>query len=136
MLIFAIVIIVLKYAEGIEISVEGTWHLVIDDRDFNWGRGLKDTYNSPGNQIKVTISGSDGRNWTVDVRRIDTKWHRDFVLKLKTTGKETTVEPTSKVLLSGRGNKSHNIKLILEGVSLQVPPDTYATTITYTVTAE
>jgi len=134
--ILVIVLTVLKYAEGIEISVDGSWDLIIDDRYFDWGRGLQDTYKSPGNQIKVKISGSGGSQWQVDVRRRDVNWHRDFVIKLKTKGKETTVETTSKVFLSDKGNKSHNIKLILEGVSLQIPPDTYSTTVIYTVTSE
>ena len=135
--ILTIAITVPKYAEGIAISVAGSWDLYIDDTYFTWEGGLQDTYESDVDQINVTISEADNNRWQLDVRRDDTNWHSDFVLtllKLEKPEKEVTVETTSQEFLTGEGNKSYDIKVILEGVSLQISPDFYITTVTYTVT--
>ena len=72
----------------------------------------------------------------MDVRRSDTNWHSDFVLKLKRRMREVTVETTSREFFTGRGDSSYSIQMILEGVSLQISPDIYVTTIIYTIAAE
>jgi len=125
-----------KYAEGIEIGITGFWDLIIDDRYFTWEGGLQDIYESDKNQINLEISDSDGGNWKLDVRRSDTNWHSDFVLKLKRRMREVTVETTSREFFTGRGDSSYSIQMILEGVSLQISPDIYVTTIIYTIAAE
>ena len=134
--ILTIAITVPKYAEGIAISVAGSWDLYIDDTYFTWEGGLQDTYESDKDQINVTISEADNNRWKLDVRRSDTNWHSDFVLKLKSKKpkKEVTVETTSQEFFTGKDNKSYDIQIILENVSLQISPDTYVTTVIYTVT--
>lgn len=132
--ILTIAITVPKYAEGIAINVTGDWDLVINDTYFTWEGGLQDTYES---DVNLTISDANKINWELDVRRSDTNWHSDFVLKLlklEKPRKEVTVETTSKLFFADRDNKSYGIKVILEGVSLQISPDTYVTTVIYTVT--
>ena len=126
-----------KYAEGkvnVKIKTE-PWNLVIDDRYLTWD-GLQDTYES-NVEVEVTVTGAGShKNWRVDVRRDDTNWHGDFVLELKKPGKEVTVETTDQEFITGEGNNSYDIQIILKGVSIQISPDAYITTVIYTVTEE
>jgi hypothetical protein len=134
-LVLIIFITVAKYAEGIEISVASSWNLAIDDRYLRWGI-LQNRYESDIDGVNITISNSDGGRWKLYVRRNDINWHSDFVLKLRRGRNEVTVETTNKEFLEGKGDASYRIQVILEGVSLQISPDTYVTTVIYTITPE
>jgi len=137
-------------AGAIDIAVTGPWSLTIDEDDLIAGAGsdLISTYESNTDQVSIVISNTTGNddNWRVDVRRTDTTWHSDFVLSIKRTGDGTgggsitdgttyqQVGTTNSEMFSGAGDRSNiPIQLQLGGVSLQVAPDTYSTTITYTV---
>ena len=137
-------------AGAIDITVAGPWSLTIDADDLIGGAGseLNSTYESTANQTLIAISNTAGNddNWRVDVRRADTTWHNDFTLSVKRTGDGSgggsvsggsayqAVGTTDSAFFSGSGDRSDvPIQLKLSGVSLQIPPDTYLTAITYRV---
>lgn len=139
-----------KTCEAIDIAVTGSWALTIDASNLTGGAGtdLTDTHESASHQVTVTISTTTGNddNWRVDVKRTDTTWHGDFTLSVKRTGDGTgggtitggaayqAVATTDNAFFSGAGDRSDiPVQLRLSGVSVQVPPDTYSTTATYTV---
>jgi len=126
-------------AEAVSISVTGNWDLVFGESDLIAGAGtdLRSSYQSAPNQIRLRISGSSGP-WRVDVRKDDTGWHSNFVLKLrKTSGKNKpiiTVRDTNTEFFSGNKDGSHNVRVILENVSVAISADTYTTKLIFTVT--
>jgi len=137
-------------AGAIEITATGPWSLTIDADDLVAGAGsdLVSTYESNADQAVIVISNTTGNedNWRVDVKRSDTTWHNDFVLSVRRTGDGTgggaitggsgyqAVGTADSAFFSGAGDRSNiPIQLQLSGVSLQVAPNTYSTTITYTV---
>lgn len=139
-----------RTSHAIDIALTGTWALSIDASDLTGGPGtdLIDTYESTADQITVTISNTAGAddNWRVDIRRTDTTWHGDFGLHVKRTGDGTgggsisggtayqEVTTSDGAFFSGAGDRTDvPIQLKLTGVSVQVAPDTYSTTVTYTV---
>jgi hypothetical protein len=135
-------------AAAIDITVTGTWVETIDENDLAGGPGsdLVSTYQSAADQKTINITGSGGHRWRVDVRKIDINWHSDFRLYIRrtTTGfgigwvaggaSYQEITDTYQTFFWGRGNR-WNIRAQegLTGVSVQVPSDTYTTTVYYTV---
>jgi len=134
----------------ISIDATGDWSETIDASDLQAGAGsdLKSTYESAAGTGLLTISGTSGNGdtWRVDVRRSDTTWHTNFTLSVKRTGDGTgggsissraayqAIGLSDAAFFSGAGDRSGiPLQFKLEGMSLQVPPATYSTTITYTV---
>lgn len=130
------------------INVTGNWSETIDASDLQAGAGsdLKSTYESAADAGLLTISDTAGGAWRVDVRRSDTTWHTNFTLSVKRTGDGTgggsissgaayqAIGLSDAAFFSGAGDRSGiPLQFKLEGMSLQVPPATYSTTITYTV---
>ncbi len=130
-----------RTAAAVSITVIGHWEPSIVVRPLTAGResGLQSTYESAVNQIRLRISGSAG-NWKVSVRKEDTNWHPNLVLKIrKSSGKDkpiVTVQNTNMEFFSGDRDTNAHLQLTLEGVSVEVPPDTYTTTVIYTITEE
>jgi hypothetical protein len=139
-----------KTCDAIDIVVTGSWALTIDASNLTGGAGtdLIDTYESASNQVTVTISGTtgDSDNWRVDVKRTDSTWHNDFTLSVKRTGDGAgggsisggtayqAVGTSDSAFFSGAGDRSDvPVQLELSGVSVQVAPNTYSTSVTYTV---
>ena len=139
-----------KTCEAIDIAVTGAWSLSIDAGDLTGGAGtdLTSTYESGASQVTVTISntGGAGDNWRVDVKRTDGTWHGDFTLSVQRTAGGTgggsltggdeyqAVGTTDSAFFSGAGDWTDvPVQLKLTGVSVQVPPSGYSTTVTYTV---
>ena len=137
-------------AEAMDIIATGNWSSTIDASDLVAGPGsdLISTYQSNSDQTLLTVSNTTGNDdvWRVDVKRTDTNWHNDFVFYVKRTGDGTgggsitggntyqEVGTTNSSFFSGSGDRSNiTIQLQLSGMSIQVPPDTYSTTITCTV---
>lgn len=150
-LLLLLPIIVKKSAEAaISITATGNWSETIDALDLQAGAGsdLISTYQSTSNAVSIDISGTAGvdDNWRVDVKKVDSVWHNSFHLYVKRTsdgtgsgsisGGDTYQEVTDTDLsfFSGNGDRNNiNVQLKLTGVSIQAPPDTYTTTIYYTV---
>ncbi len=95
--------------------------------------------------MSIDITATSG-NWGLDVKKIDTNWHSNLHLHVKRTSDGTgsgtisggdsyqEVTDIDQSFFSGNSDRSNvNVQLKLTGVSIQVPPDTYTTTIYYTV---
>ena len=134
--------------DAINLTVSGSWTNVIDVSDLQGGPGsdLIASYESPLNQIALTISSASGLNWQISVRKIDSVWNASLQLAAKRTSSGSgtgtvsggtsylTLTSTDQTLFTGRGNKSSvAIRLRLSGVSVDIPPNTYSTTVVYTV---
>lgn len=127
------------------IVVTGEWSLIIDQNHLVSGPGsdLIDTYESATNQVQIDIWGSD-RTWRVDVHRVDTNWHSNFILQVRRQPNNRiqggltyqTVTPVPQQFF--RSNNRRNVSGIqvqfrLMGVSINVDPNTYSTTVVYTL---
>ena len=150
-LVFLLCFMFLSYqAQALDISVSGSWSLTINANDLIYGAGskLRSDYESVSDAVSINISGatSDGDRWQVDVSKSDTHWSSSFILYIKRTsdgvGSGSVSGGTSyqgitegnQSFFSGSGNRNGiTAQLKLSGMSLQIPPDTYTTTIYYTV---
>ena len=83
----------------------------------------------------------------MDEKKTDTNWHNDFGLYVKRNSNGNNNPPlsggttyqlvTDSDLLFFTGKKSPtaiDIQLKIDNVSVQIPPDTYTTTVVYTAT--
>ena len=136
-------------AGAIRIRVNGSWTETIDIADLVGppGSDLVSSYESATNQIDIDIDYVDEVPWSVDVRRVDSNWHANFQLFVRrtsshyrvyggTTYQEVTTSNQDFFYTTQEENDEYNIKvqLRLDGVSIQIPPGTYTTTVYYTVT--
>lgn len=133
---------------AINLTVTGSWNLNITAGDLISGAGsdLKSTYESDKRAITIDITRSE-KNWQVDVCKSDTNWPNNFHLYVKRTSNGSgsgnisggttyqEVTDTDKYFFSGEKKcRRINIQLKLSGVSIAIPPNSYITTIIYTVT--
>jgi len=121
-----------------QLNIDGEW--IFDITDYPQpvpGNDLKNEYESPtGGFINMDITGSAGANWQVTVRRTDGTWiPASFTLSVRRgTGSYVVIDTTDKVFTTGSDNISNiPLQCRLQGVSVQIPPATYDTTVTYTV---
>lgn len=132
---------------AISITVTGSWSETINASDLQAGAGsdLISTYQSAADALSIDISSTSG-NWAVDVKKVDANWHNNLHLHVKRTsdgtgpgsisGGNTYQEVTDigQSVFSGNGDRSNvNTQLKLTGVSIQVPIDSYSSTVYYTV---
>ena len=129
-----------------DISVIGSWSETIDENDLLAGAGtdLKNSYESPDDQVLITISGTTG-GWRVDIKKVDANWHANLALSVRRTGSGaggsvsggdtyTEVTATDQPFFTGSGGVSGiKAQIKLSGISIQVLPDNYSTTVYYTV---
>jgi len=129
-----------------DISVIGSWSETIDENDLLAGAGtdLKNSYESPDDQVLITISGTTG-GWRVDIKKVDANWHADLALSVRRTGSGaggsvsggdtyTEVTVTDQPFFTGSGGVSGiTAQIKLSGISIQVLPDNYSITVYYTV---
>jgi hypothetical protein len=129
---------------AISITVTGDWPETINSMDLQDGAGsdLISTYESANTiYIDITASGS----WKVVVKKDDTTWHNNLHLHVKRTSDGTGTGgisgggtyqevTTNQDFFSGSLDRSAiTVQLMLTGVSIQVPPGAYETTVSYTV---
>ena len=136
--------------QALDITVTGSWSRTIDALDLQSGAGsdLNSSYESAADAVSINISATTGASdaWRVDVRKTDTNWHNNFYLYVQRTsdgtgsgsisggGSYQEITDTDQSFFSGSGDRSDiDFQLKLTGVSLQISPDTYTTTIYYTV---
>lgn len=147
-LLFAFMFSANKAGEAaISISSTGNWSETIDALDLQAGAGsdLIDTYESTADQVSIDIIDPIN-NWRVGVKKVDTTWHSSFHLYVKRTSDGTgsgsisggtiyqEVSGTDQSFFSGSDDRSGiQIQSKLSGISVQIPPDIYTTTIYYTV---
>lgn len=141
----------LRVSASITIGVAGGgWAPEITSGHLQTGPGsdLLSTYTSAVDAVELNVSGATGIDdyWRIDVHRTDTLWHPNLTLSLRRTGDGLggggiadglafqPLDVMETTLCSGNGDRTAvPMQLRLGGVSLQVPPATYITTITYTV---
>jgi hypothetical protein len=131
-----------------DITVTGSWSETIDGSDLQSGAGsdLIDTYESQSDQIIIDITGAGMDSWRVDVSKVDGNWHGNFQLYVRRTSDGIGVGPinggttyqevtdTDQSFFDSQQSRTDiHVQLKLEGVSIQIPPDTYSTTVYYTV---
>ena len=141
-------------AQTQSVSVSGDWSLAIDETDLQSGVGsdLIDTYESNTNQVYVNVSKSGGLfsnwYWRVDITKSDGNWHSNFHLDVRRTSDgigfggsisgltsyQEILDSTPPYFTGSRNRYLIAMQYRLRGVSVQVPPDTYVTTVIYTVT--
>ncbi|MDI3543419.1 MAG: hypothetical protein PWP57_1024 [Candidatus Atribacteria bacterium] len=124
---------------AISIAATGGWSETIDKDDLVSGAGsdLKSSYESASGATLLTISGCTGDTdtWKVRVSRTDYNWHSNFVLYVR-RGEDDyqAITTTDSDFFSGAGDTANiALQYKLTGMSVQIPPATYSTTITYTV---
>lgn len=143
----------LTEVEAIDISAAGGWSETIDENDLQSGAGsdLTDIYESVTGATTASISNcaGDSDNWRVDVRRSDGNWHGDYVLYVQRTSEGTgtgsisggdayiEVTTTDIEFFSGAGNRDNiELQYKLTGMSINASPNTYNTTIIFTIADE
>ncbi len=149
-LLIGLILLCSKAEAPISITVTGSWSETIDASDLQAGAGsnLNSTYESASNAVSIDISGTAGTgdNWRINVKKVDSVWHDNFNLYVKRTsdgagsgdisggGFYQEVDFDDQSFFSGDNDRSNiNVQLKVDGVSVQVPPNNYATTIYYTV---
>jgi hypothetical protein len=133
---------------SIDITVTGSWSENIDALNLLAGAGsnLTDTYQSATAAVQLNITAIG--NWRVDVKKTDSNWHSSLELYVKRTGDGTGTggipsggtsyqkvdTDIDQSFFTGNGDRSNiPVQLQLTGVSIQVPPGVYTTTVYYTV---
>jgi len=153
-LLIGILLLLLPEAEAIDINATGGWTETIDAADLTAGAGsdLTTTYTSATNATLITIINCTGStdNWRVDVRRLDINWSASFTLRVRRTNTGTAgsgggscctgggsfmnITTTDQTFFSGRGNRNNvACRYRLLGMSINIPPATYSTTVIYTI---
>lgn len=135
---------------AIDLASAGDWTRTITAADLQAGAGsdLTATYLSDPVVMSLAITGTIDNNdtWRIDVRRTDSNWHNDFTLAIKRTGDGSggggiadgdayrAITMTDASFFTGAGDRFNvPLQLQLTGMSIQAPPATYSTTITFTV---
>ena len=135
------------FCYAIRISVTGSWTETIDVNDLRSvaGSDLNSTYSSATNQVIINVTEATLR-WEVRIRRVDSNWQASFTLSARRTSSHRNVIGGTAYLTvttsdqrffytnSNNNNPSNiNIQYRLSGVSVQIPPGTYTTTVYYTI---
>ena len=134
---------------AITLTVSGSWDLSIDATDLAGGAGsdLIDTYESDPAAVSLTILDiAPAVPWRIDIRKVDLYWPAAFSPYARRTSSGTgsgsvaggdsyqIITDSDSAFFSGIGDRTDiSIQLKLTGVTIQVPPDSYTTTVQYTV---
>lgn len=131
-----------------DITVTGSWSGSIDGSDLQSGAGsdLVDTYESLSDQIIIDVTGAGMNSWRVDVSKVDGNWDGNFHLYVRRTSDGIGMGPinggtayqevmdTDQSFFDSQQSRTDiHVQLKLNGVSVQIPPDAYSTTVYYTV---
>jgi len=138
----------ISFIYAIRIRVTGQWSEIIDVNDLAGppGSDLIPYQESAINQVLVDINNTN-LFWDVSVYKVDSFWPPAFRLYVRRTGNGTgpgnisgglnylEIIDTEQIFFSGsRQRRGIPLQFRLEGVSVQIPPQVYTTTIIYTVT--
>lgn len=144
------ILLVFTKAEAIDVTATGSWNRTVDASDLASGAGsdLVGIYESAVNATALTILNTTGNtdNWRTDVRRSDGTWHGNFILYIQRTSdgtgggsisgglSYTVIGTTDSQFFAGAGDRSSvNLQYKLTGMSVSIPPNTYSTTVVFTV---
>jgi len=136
-------------AAAIDVVVTGNWSETIDAADLVGGAGtnLTSSHESPSDQVSLRVSNTAGVGdaWSIDVHRVDgVSWSGSIALYARRTGDGggsvtggityQSITTTAQSFFSGSDDVSEiAIQLKLDGMSIQIAPDTYAAMVIFTV---
>lgn len=146
----ASLVLVTALGAVISITVTGSWSLSIGQVDLQGAAGsdLNPSYESATNQLSMAIGGTGGHTWRVDVKRVDSTWHADFLLYIKRTNGGTggkgslyaggteygLITTSDQTFWTGKRDRSGvDLQEQLGGVSCAITAASYSTTIYFTV---
>jgi len=134
---------------AIDVAVEGGWTMQITGTDLQGGPGtdLVDSHTSAVDQVWLAVSGTTGPgdSWQITVSRTEALWHAELTVQIRRTGDGIggslsggtdfqVVGAAGALLFSGEDDIADiPLQLRVSGLSVQIPPAAYATTITLTV---
>lgn len=138
------------WIKAIELSALGEWVKIVGSTELIMGAGseLRSSYMSAENATTLNINRARGKDyyWRVEVKRIDVNWPSGLTLYVRRTSDGigygsisggTTFIPISsinQIFFEGSDNRSSiNCQYKLDGVSIDISPGSYITTIIYTV---
>ncbi len=131
-----------------EITVTGSWALTIGIGDLQGGPGsdFNSTYESAVDQIIIDIKGKKVADWRVYVSKVDITWDNRMLLYVRITDPGTgpgslsggstyqQITDTDQEFFSGGKNRQNiEAQLQLDGMTVEIPQNTYTTTVYYTV---
>ena len=135
--------------EAADLFSSGDWSETIDASDLIAGAGtdLISQYESATAATLITISNApETGTWRVNARRLDSTWHNDFALYVRRTsdgsgpgtisGGAAYMELTTvdSEMFSGTKDRSDiAMQYKLSGMSVNVSPETYSSTVILTV---
>lgn len=144
--------VALSTASAQTISGSGGWSVTIDSSDLQAGAGTNLVTTLTSSTNAGTLSGSNSFfNWHVTVQRtgnvpLFTPWPNGLNLQVRRTGNGTsmlsltggttfmTITTTAQTFFSSPGaDNSIPLQYRLTGLSLQIRPSGYKTTVTYTI---
>lgn len=149
LVLFAVTVLCPKGALSQSIKVTGSWNEAIDSTDLQGGAGtdLISTYESISNVCDIDITGGAKKDWRVDVNKTDTLWHANLHLYVRRTSDGTgggtiaggatyqEITDINQTFFTGYDNlRDITIQYQLTGVSVQILPNAYTTTVNYTIT--
>jgi len=135
------------------VTVTGSWSETVDESNLTAGPGsnLTSEYESSSSEFRIRIQGfgTNRRNpnsWRVDVRRSDATWHANLSVLVRRTSNGSgtgsisggtsyqAVTGTDQTFFQGSNNRNGvRVQAKVGGVSLSVPPNTYRTSIVFTI---
>ncbi|MDE2039906.1 MAG: hypothetical protein KGO96_09290 [Elusimicrobia bacterium] len=134
-----------------DVSVSGSWSQTIGATALVSGPGsdLTASYVGGPSDIVLAVTINGNHSWNVNVRRVDSLWNQNLNLYVQRTSDGTAgsgqvsggtayqlVTASDQLFFSGTKSQSgFAVQVKLDGVSLQVPPADYSTTLTFTVVA-
>ncbi|MBD3336071.1 MAG: hypothetical protein GF355_11205 [Candidatus Eisenbacteria bacterium] len=137
---------------AVDLALLGSWAAEVEPEGPGAGAaGAAGGRESSADEVVLSIHNTRGPNdaWRLDVRRSDTKWTDHLTLWVKVTSAGTgegsvnrrahyqEITTGDTPLCSGTGDRNGVcIQLRLTGMSPEVPPDRYLSSIVYTVVDE
>jgi hypothetical protein len=129
-----------------DIVATGSWSRTIDASDLASGPGsdLNPSYESNASATDIGLTAA--ADYRVDVRRTDGTWDGDFMLYVRRTQVGAgagsisggtayqSVTTTDAEFFTGTGDRTGiKVQYQLDGMSVTISPDTYSSTVTFTI---
>lgn len=140
---------VISPAFAIDVTTTGDWTQTIDSDDLLSGAGsnLNSTYESSSEQVLIDISNTmgSGDSWRIDIRKSDISWNSNIKVFAHRTSNGSggsvyggtsyiQITDSDQTFFSGTDDVSDiGIQYKIEGISIEINPNIYTTTIIYTV---
>ena len=136
---------------AITVNVSGSWTEFFSVMDLAGppGSDLIPSRESASDQVTIDVTDANN-NWEVSVRKVDIHWHPDFLLRVRRTSAGTgrilfgwTYQEVTDIntfffrsfffWFESKNALDIHIQYDISGLSVNIPPDTYTTTIENTI---